>query len=107
MKNRRQKAEGRRQDAQPRGEDWVDFDLKESAPNYIALGGARFSGTFRRGAGPFRATHGEWKVFLEPTGWFEKIGPSDHQAIEPSKSQSTNGSSDEQIARSSDEPIRR
>jgi hypothetical protein len=62
--------------AAARGEDWVDFNLKESAPNCVAIGGARFSGVYRRAqsaAGGFRATRGEWKVFLEPTGWFEEV----------------------------------
>lgn len=54
-------------------EDFVQFRLKASAPDFVALGGARFSGAFARAQEPFEATRGEWKVFLERTGFFEEI----------------------------------
>jgi len=56
-----------------RGEDFVTFRLKKDAPEYVAIGKARFSGQFRRADEPFRATRSEWKAFLEPMGYFEEI----------------------------------
>jgi hypothetical protein len=56
-----------------RGEDWVTFKLKADAPEHVALGGARFHGIWKRGDEPFMATAGEWRVFLEKTGWFELV----------------------------------
>jgi len=69
------KAEGRRPKAEGR-EDFVRFKLKIEAPDFVALGGARFSGAFARAREPFEVTRGEWKVFVERTGFFEEIEPS-------------------------------
>lgn len=52
-------------------EDFVRFRLKKSAPDFVAFGGRRFHGVYRRADEPFEATAGEWKVFLEKTGRFE------------------------------------
>jgi len=54
-----------------RGEDFVTFALKPEAPDFVALGRTRYAGEFRRTEQPFRATRGEWNVFLEKTGFFE------------------------------------
>ncbi len=57
--------------AKDRGGDFVDFQLKAAAPEAVAVGGRRFAARFRRSEAPFRATRGEWTVFLEPLGFFE------------------------------------
>ena len=57
-----------------RQEDWVVFQLKSTAPDYVALGRTRFAGAYRRDAQPFKCTRGEWNVFLARTGWFEEVG---------------------------------
>jgi hypothetical protein len=54
-------------------EDFVRFRLRPEAPDYVAFGGARFSGVFARAQEPFEVTHGEWKVFFERTGFFEEL----------------------------------
>jgi hypothetical protein len=74
-----------RNPAGERGEDFVTFALKPEAPDYVALGRTRYAGEFRRSEEPFRATRGEWKVFLERTGFFEQIEPSGDRAIGPSE----------------------
>jgi hypothetical protein len=56
-----------------RQEDWVVFQLKATAPDYVALGRTRFAGSYRRDAEPFKCTRGEWLVFLEKTGFFEQV----------------------------------
>jgi hypothetical protein len=56
-----------------RGEDFVTFALKPDAPDFVALGRARYAGEFRRSEQPFRATRGEWNVFLARTGFFEEV----------------------------------
>ena len=55
-----------------RGEDWVRFVLKAEAPDYVVIGRARFSQIFRRANQPFRVTRGEWRVYVEKTGYFEE-----------------------------------
>ena len=55
-----------------RGEDFVNFRLKQAAPDYVAIGKTRYAAAFRRGEEPFRSTRGEWKVWLEKTGYFEE-----------------------------------
>ena len=53
--------------------DFVRFKLRAGAPDFVAIGGARFSGSWRRTEEPFECTRGEWKVFVQRTGWFEEI----------------------------------
>jgi hypothetical protein len=53
-------------------QDFVRFRLRVEAPDYVAFGGARFSGVFARAQEPFEVTRGEWKVFFERTGFFEE-----------------------------------
>jgi hypothetical protein len=53
--------------------DFVRFRLRRDAPNFVAFGGARFSGVFARAQEPFEVTRGEWKVFFERTGFFEEL----------------------------------
>jgi hypothetical protein len=54
-------------------EDFVCFRLRAEAPNFVAFGGARFSGVFKRTEEPFEVTRAEWKVFFERTGFFEEL----------------------------------
>ena len=57
------------------------FRLRVEAPDFVSLGGPRYSGIFRREEGPWEATLGEWRFFLNPYGFFEvieeKIQPND------------------------------
>ena len=59
-------------DARRARTDFVRFKLRATAPDFVAIGGARFSGAYRRAAEPFECTRGEWKVFVERTGFFEE-----------------------------------
>ena len=54
-------------------EDFVRFRLRAEAPDYVAFGGARFSGVFARAQEPWDATKGEWRFWLGPSGFFEII----------------------------------
>jgi len=55
-------------------EDFVQFRLKQDAPDYVAIvRGRRFEGVYRRAEEPFEATRGEWSIFLAPTGLFEEV----------------------------------
>jgi hypothetical protein len=60
-------------DKEQKGGDWVSFKLKTEAPDFVALGRTRYAGQFRRSKQPFRATRGEWNVFLARTGFFEEV----------------------------------
>jgi hypothetical protein len=66
-------------------QDFVQFQFKPKAPGYVAFGGARFSGIFRREAEPFEATRGEWKAWLEPTGFFEIVSSDQSAATSAAK----------------------
>jgi len=69
------KSQASAKSADHRREDFVRFRLRAEAPDFVAIGGARFSGAFRRAAQPFECTRGEWKVFIERTGFFEETNP--------------------------------